>query len=80
MAFFTISPGGRLAKRGSLIVTIIARGRQKLAFLLPAMAPAVKGLGVHPCGTGNFSDAGGAFELMWPFKPWRVDLCKHAIS
>jgi hypothetical protein len=28
----------------------------------PAMAPAVEGLGVHPCGTGDFSHA---FTVGW---------------
>ena len=35
----------------------LASGRYQLAFRLPAMAPAVKGLGVHPCGKGDFSHA-----------------------
>jgi len=32
-------------------------GRHQLAFLISAMVPSVKGLGVKPCGTGDFSHA-----------------------
>ena len=41
---------------------ITAAGRHQLAFLLPAMAPAVKCLGGHPCGTGDFIHA---FTVWW---------------